>query len=216
VLPNDPINPLKDVWLRPRRVFRELATQPVGVVDYLLGAAQGVVNCLALYRTQGAGLHDSVEEILGKSFLFGPFAGIASLFVMGFIYGRLGRRAGGASKRPQVFHVLAYGGVPVLVSLGLWVLTALLAGESTFVETPRADIEIFVVLLLHAQFIAYILLQVWSVVLQVMGFSELLAITIAKALGLLVMGQILLWVGLAMLLLLLVILFPNLMSVPST
>ena len=48
MLPTEPIRPLKDVWLRPRRVFRELAAYPVGITDYLLAAAQGVGNFLAL------------------------------------------------------------------------------------------------------------------------------------------------------------------------
>ncbi len=60
MLPTEPIRPLKDVWLRPRRVFREMATHRVGVLDYVLAAAQGIGNFLALYRTQGAGARSSV------------------------------------------------------------------------------------------------------------------------------------------------------------
>ena len=39
-----------------------MAARPVGVVDYLLAAIQGVGNFMALYRTQGAGATSSVEE----------------------------------------------------------------------------------------------------------------------------------------------------------
>jgi len=123
VLPTEPIRPLKDVWLRPRRVFRELASRPVGIVDYLLAAAQGIGNFLALYRTEGAGANNSVEQILGNSFAYGAVAGVASLLLMAVIYGRLGARAGGKSTTNQVVHVLAYGGVPMVASLALWVLT---------------------------------------------------------------------------------------------
>lgn len=189
MMPTEPVHPLKDVWLRPRRVFRELASRPIGALDYVLAAAQGIVNFLALFRTQGAGAHSTVAEILGESFLFGPIGGVVGLFLFAAIYGRLGTRAGGTSTRSQVVHVLAYGGVPVVASLGIWVLTALLAGESTFVETPRADVEGFVVLLLHVQFIAYVLLLLWSIVLQVMGFSEIQGIATPKAFWVWVLGQ---------------------------
>jgi hypothetical protein len=171
-------------------VFRELATSPIGIVDYLLAAAQGIGNFLALYRTQGAGAHNSVEQILANSFVYGAVAGVASVFLMAVIYRRLGARAGGKSTLNQVVHVLAYGSVPLVASLALWVLTALLAGEATFVETPRADLEGFLVLLLHVQFIAYVLLQVWSVVLQVMGFSEIQGLATRKAFGVWLLGQI--------------------------
>jgi hypothetical protein len=189
VLPSDPIRPLKDVWLRPRRVFRELAARPVGITDYLLAAAQGVGNFLALYRTQEAGTHNSAAEILENSFAYGAVAGVASLFLMALIYRRLGNRAGAQSTTHQVIHVLAYGGVPMAASLVIWVLTALLAGDATFVETPPADLEGFLVLLLHAQFISYVLLLIWSIVLQVMGFSEIQGLTVRKAFGVWVLGQ---------------------------
>ncbi|HXA35042.1 MAG TPA: YIP1 family protein [Steroidobacteraceae bacterium] len=190
MLPTEPIRPLKDVWLRPRRVFRELAAQPVGVTDYLLMSAQGIGNFLALYRTEGAGAHSSVAQILLNSFAYGAIAGVASLFLMAMIYRRLGARAGGKSTTDQVIHVLAYGGVPMVASLAIWVVTALLAGEDTFVETPRGDIEGFLLLLLRLQFASYVLLLLWSIVLQVMGFSEIQGLATRKAFGVWVLGQI--------------------------
>jgi Yip1 domain len=190
VLPTDPIRPLKDVWLRPRRVFRELAAQPLGIADYLLAAAQGVGNLLALCRHVGAGAHSSVEAILAISFAYGAVSGVVSVYLMAIIYGRLGLRAGGKSTTTQVIHVLAYGGVPMAASLAVWVLTALLAGEATFVETPRADLEAFLALLLHLQFISYVLLFIWSIVLQVMGLSEIQGVTTRKAFGVWFLGQI--------------------------
>jgi hypothetical protein len=211
VLPTEPIRPLKDVWLRPRRVFRELAPLPVGIADYLLAAAQGIGNFLALYRTEGAGAHSSVEEILAKSFAYGAVAGVASLYLMAVIYGRLGTRAGGKSTTSQVIHVLAYGGVPMAVSLAIWVLTALLAGEATFVETPRADIESFLALLLHVQFISYVLLLIWSIVLQVMGLSEIQGLATRKAFGVWVLGQIIGFLASLFVALIIDTLFPGLL-----
>ena len=211
VPPTEPVRPLKDVWLRPRRVFRELATRPVGVVDYVLASAQGVGNFLALNRTQSAGAHRSVEEILASSFGYGAIAGIASMLLMAVIYARLGARAGGTSGTKPVIHVLAYGGVPLVASLGLWVLTALLAGEATFVDTPRADVEVFPALLLHVQFIAYVLLLIWSIVLQVMGFSEIQALATGKAFGIWVLGQLIGFLASLFLAFLVEALFPGLL-----
>jgi Yip1 domain len=211
VLPTEPIRPLKDVWLRPRRVFRELAARPVGIADYLLAAAQGIGNFLALYRTEGAGAHSSVEHILANSFAYGAIAGVASLFLMAVIYGRLGARAGGKSTTNQVIHVLAYGSVPLVASLAMWVLTALLAGEAAFVETPRADVEGFLVLLLHVQFISYVLLLIWSIVLQVMGFSEIQGLTTRRALGVWVLGQVIGFLASLFLALVVEALFPGIL-----
>jgi hypothetical protein len=192
-------------------VFRELATRPVGIIDYLLAAAQGIGNSLALYRTVGAGAHGSVAEILGNSFAYGAVAGVVSLFLMAFIYGRLGGRAGGKAGTGQVMHVLAYGATPMAASLAIWVLTALAAGEATFVETPRADVEGFLALLLHLQFMSYVFLLVWSIVLQVMGFSEIQGFAIRKAFGVWVLGQVLGFLASLPLALLVELLFPGLL-----
>jgi hypothetical protein len=187
----EPIRPLKDVWLRPRRVFRELATWPVGAADFLLAAAQGVANSTMVYRTQLAGTNASAAEILSRSFIFGPLAGVVSIYLFAAIYGRLGARAGGKSARNQVFHVLAYGGVPVAASLILWIFTALLVGEAAVVDRPGVELDGFVAFVLRAQFVSYMLLLLWSFVLQVMGFSEILGLATRKAFGVWVLGQLL-------------------------
>ncbi len=213
VMPTEPmreaIRPLQDVWLRPRRVFRELALQPIGVVDYLLGAAQGMVGWLALSREQNAGATSSVAAIFGRALCLGSIAGIAGLFIMGAIYTRLGRRVGGTSARNPVFHVLAYGGVPVAGSLGLWLLTALLAGEATFMQAPRPDVEGFIALVLRLQFVAYVLLTIWSVLLQVMGFSEIEGLATRKAFGMWLLGQLIGLLAVTCLILLIILFLPS-------
>jgi hypothetical protein len=209
VLPTEPIRPLHDVWLRPRRVFRELALRPIDALDYVLGAAQGIAGWLALSRAVNAGATSSVGEIFGKALVLGSLAGIASLFLMGAIYARLGSHSGRTAARNQVVHVLAYGGVPLAASLIVWVFTALLTGEVTFEQVPRADVEGFVALLLRMQFIAYVLLTVWSVVIQVMGLSEIQGLATRRALGVWVLGQLIGILALLFLVILIATLFPN-------
>jgi hypothetical protein len=208
------IRPIRDVWLRPRRVFRELATQPIGVNDYLLAAAQGLATAVMVYRTQLSASGATAGEILGTAFIFGPIGGVVSMYLFAAIYGRLGARAGGKSARNQVFHVLAYGGVPVAASLVLWIFTALVVGEAAIVEKPGVEVDGFVAFVLHAQFAAYILLLFWSIVLQVMGFSETLGLTTRKAFAVWVLGQLLWLLAAFFLSILITILFPGL--VPRT
>jgi hypothetical protein len=198
-LPPTPIRPLHDVWLKPRRVFRELADKPIGATDYLLGAAQGMVSWLFLSREQGAGATSSLGQIFGTAVIVGPIAGIAGLYIMTAIYARLGRRAGGVSTRNQVFHVFAYSSVPLLASLAVWVVTALLAGEMAFIKTPRADTEPFIDWLLQGQLIIHGLLIAWSYLLQVMGFSEVEGLATGRAFKIWVLGQVLIALALLVL-----------------
>jgi hypothetical protein len=172
-------------------VFRELATRPIGAADYLLAASQGIATSIMVYRTQLAGPNAGTADILETSFVFGPLGGVVSMYLFAAIYGRLGQRAGGTTTRNQVFHVLAYGGMPVAASLLVWMFTVLLVGEAAVVQRPGAEIDGFVSFVLRAQFASYMLLWLWSVVLQVMGFSEILGLTTRKAFGVWVLGQVL-------------------------
>jgi Yip1-like protein len=205
----EPIHPLKDVWLRPRRVFRELAARPIGTADYLLAATQGVATSIMVSRTQSAGSNVGTAEILGSALIFGPLAGVVSMYLFAAIYARLGTRAGGKSTRNQVFHVLAYGGIPVAASLILWMFTALLVGEAAVVERPGVEIDGFVAFVLRVQFTSFVLLLLWSFVLQVMGFSEILGLATRKAFGVWVLGQVLGLLFYLFLLLLIAVLFPG-------
>ena len=185
------VRPLHDVWLRPRRVARELASTPIGRADYLLGAAQGVLNWLVLSRVQSVGASAGVATILGRALVAGPIAGILGMLLMAAVYLRLGRRAGGTATRAQIVHVLAYSGVPMLASLLLWLLTTALAGRAVFFATPRAGLEPFVLLLLRLQIVVHGILVGWSLLLQVMGLSEAERLPIGRAFGIWVLGQVL-------------------------
>ena len=155
----------------------------------MLGAAQGIVGMLGYCRATNFGAKFGLGEIFFTAGLTGAVFGIASLHIMAAIYARLGSRVGRLTTRRQAVHVLAYGSVPMAASLGIWLLTALIAGEVTFVQAPK-DVDDFVDVLLGMQFLSYVLLLLWSVVLQVMGFSEIFAVSNVKAFVTWVLGQV--------------------------
>jgi Yip1 domain len=194
-------------------VFRELATRPIDAADYVLAATQGIASSIMFYRTQLTGSNVGTAEILGRSIIFGPLGGVVSMYLLAAIYGRLGTRAGGKTTRNQVFHVLAYGGMPVAASLLVWIFTALLVGEAAVVERPGVEIDGFVSFVLRVQLASYLLLWLWTIVLQVMGFSEILGLTTRKAFGVWVLGQVLALLLTLFFWILIAVLFPGI--VPS-
>ena len=193
--PRPPLRPLQDVWLKPRRVFRELGARPIGLGDYLLAAVQGIVSVLVLSRGQSLGAKMGVAQVLGEAALVGPFAGILGVFFLAAIYTRLGRRVGGQGTRPQIVHVFAYGGVPMLASLILWLLVAELTGASSFMETPSAALPLFLRIVLRLQMLTHGLLVLWSSLLQVMGLSEMQGTSVRRAFGMWLLGQLITWIA---------------------
>jgi hypothetical protein len=191
-----------------------LATHPIGATDYILAAAQGMATSVMVYRTQLSGTGTTAAQLLGSALIFGPLGGVVSMYLFAAIYGRLGKRVAGQSARNQVFHVLAYGGIPVAASLILWIFTALLVGDAAIVNTPGVEVDGFVAFVLRVQFTAYLLLALWSIVLQVMGFSETLGLATRRAFAVWVLGQLLGLLAFLFLSILIAILFPGI--VPPT
>jgi hypothetical protein len=191
-----------------------LAAHPIGATDYILAAAQGMATSVMVYRTQLSGTGTTAGQLLGSALIFGPLGGVVSMYLFAAIYGRLGKRVAGQSARNQVFHVLAYGGIPVAASLILWIFTALLVGDAAIVNTPGVEVDGFVAFVLRVQFTAYMLLALWSIVLQVMGFSETLGLTTRRAFAVWVLGQLLGLLAFLFLSVLIAILFPGI--VPPT
>ena len=210
----DPIRPLKEVWLRPRRVFRALAGQPLSFTDYALVSALGIANCLASYRSQSAEVHHGLGEVLLNSLIFGVILGIASTFLFAGICARLGPREGGSLSRTAVFHVLAYGGIPVVAAFGVWGLAIMLVGDAAAVAAP-VQLDGFQTLILLLEVLASAFLGLWSVTLQVMGLSELLEVPIGKALRIWLLGRLLWIIAILMIVLLVAILFPGVLPVTN-
>ena len=183
------MNAFQEVWVRPRKVFRELSSQPIGVVDYGLSAAQGVVGILALARMSNLGLTTDVTQIFIKAIIQGSLSGIAIIWIQAWIYTWMGRRVGGVANRTQVIHVLAYGSAPLAGSLAIWCIAALLLGPNAFIEKVGGETDTFVVLLMYAQIIAHVLLAIWSAILQIMGLSEAHRLPTRGATGTWLLGQ---------------------------
>ena len=94
-----------------------------------------------------------------------------------------------------------------MTSIG-WVLAALLAGGATFEDNPPPEVETFIALLVRIQFLTYMVLAAWSVVIQVMGLSEVQGLTTRKAFGLWALGQLIGFLALLFLMILVTTLIP--------
>lgn len=207
----DLIHPLKDVWLRPRRVFRALSKQRVGPMDYLLAAAQGIASC-TIFSFQTPELRAVAWNIIALV----PIAGVFGALFCSYVYSRLGARVGGSGSRDEIFHVLAYSGVPQVASVLLWLMTFLLLGEAPWLDKPGIQVDGFIWIVTRIQFGISILLFAWSYLLQVMGFSEVLGLNLRKSFALWGLGQLVSALVVFFLLVFLAMLFPQLLPTPAS
>lgn len=172
-------------------MFRELGKSPIGPTDYLLAAVQGIGNYFFILQMQPTGtvVTTTVQEVMLGSLLFGPFAGILGTWLYTVIYSRLLSKDGASVARPQVFHVLAYGGVPMALSALLWGGLYVLLGDAALPEGPGHHPDSFVLIIVRAQLLLTGFLYFWSTLLQVMGLSEISNERLRRSFVLWAMGQ---------------------------
>lgn len=184
------IHPLRDVWLRPRRVFRELASSALGPANFALAALQGVCNYLLLFRLEPDPKLET-PLLLSNALLYGAVTGLIVTACYAVLYALIGARIGRKLTRRSAFHVLSYGSVPVATALLVTAAGALLVGDAVLVPKEPAQLDAFVLIMARLQLTLVILLYLWSYLLQVMGLSELLAVPVRRAFGLWLLGQVL-------------------------
>ena len=206
----DPIHPLKDVWLRPRRVFRALSKQPIGPLDYILAAAQGIASC-TIFAVHTPEVRASVWKIIA----WGPVAGVFSTLIYTLIYTRLGMRVGGSGKREEIFHILAYSGVPQMAWVLLCIVTCLVLGEAPWPAETGNEVDGFVWIVARIELGIGYLMFAWSYLLQVMGFSEIFGLNMRKSLALCLLGQLICTLLAIFALGFLLSLFPQLLPKPT-
>lgn len=175
-------------------------------MDYLLAAAQGVAGC-TIFTLQTPEMRTVAWNIMALA----PVASMFGVWFYTLIYSRLGMRVGGSGNRPQIFHILAYSGVPQVAAMLLWVLTFLLLGEAPWLDKPGSEVEGFVWIVARVQFGISVLLFAWSYLLQVMGFSEIFGLDVRKSFALWALGQLICALVVLFLVILLAVLFPQLL-----
>ena len=186
---NERIQPLRDVWLRPRRVFRELASAALGPANFGLAALQGICNYLLLFRLPDQKLEAPL--LLSNALIFGAITGITVTACYAVVYALIGKRIGRKLTRRAAFQVLSYGSVPVATALLVTAAGALLVGDAVLVPKEPAQLDGFVLIVARLQLTLVVLLYLWSYLLQVMGLSELMAVTVRRAFGVWLLGQVL-------------------------
>lgn len=177
-------NPWLTMWTRPRRTVRTLVeTRPDHLVLLLAGlAGVGQVLDRASFRSMGDDY--SITMILVAAVVLGPVFGIISLHVGAALIRWTGSWLGGSASTEHVRTALAWGGLPQVVGVFLWVPAFLLFGEELFTTaTPRLEASGGLAALMVLYGLTSIVLGVWSIVLVLKGVGETHGFSAWRALG---------------------------------
>lgn len=196
--------PWKDIWFQPRRTIQDIIDTDPRYDVLPLAALVGISNALDRASLKNAGDTLDLAVIIGICVVGGAVSGLITLFLFGWLLEASGRWLGGRGSQLNLRAAMAWGSLPVICTLPLWIPQIVLYGKEIFSqEAPRigGDPVPFTILLL-----VELVLAVWGVVLVLKCIGQVQGFSAWRALGNLLLATLLIVVPLLLLLVLLTVL----------
>lgn len=185
------------VLASPRAVFPKLAEKPSLVSTIILASIWGIERNFNELFKHAVPLSDAkpLLEVFGANVVFGILFGISVIWLASWVFAWSSRRLGGALSASAMRTILAWSGVPkVLTLLGLFGLFAAL-GQSFLSQDQTSLLKSFPALV-GVFVLVQLVCSIWTVVLGVVGLSELSKLSIWKSIGVYALGGVILLVPL--------------------
>lgn len=175
-------SPLLTIWIRPRETVRRLAASDPTTAVIVVAWLSGMVDTLQTSAMKGNTKAGWGPFVVGMAVLAGPLFGFAHFCGAGRLLAMIGGWLGGRSDVASTRMALAWGSVPEVAGLALWIPALASFGEELFMrETPSLDGHPWALLLMAAFFLLQGVLYVWSWVLKLAALAEIQGISAGRA-----------------------------------
>ena len=159
-------SPFRTIWTRSRDTVRTIITNDPELHVVALACLAGIGEALDRASMRNTGDRMSMSVIIAVACILGPLGGLLSLWIFSHLIRWTGSWIGGTASREHLKTAIAWGYVPIVFALPIWIPELLLFGSDNFTkETPRVDAHP----VLWIPFIVLTLLEsalgVWTLVL---------------------------------------------------
>jgi hypothetical protein len=125
------------MWIAPRATMRRILDAGPGASTWVLAALLGVSQALDQAANHDAGATHGLATVLGLSVVVGALAGPVVVLLLGALARWTGSWLGGTGSAAEVRAALAWGQVPSVTAIPLWIPVVLVGGREVFVAHPE-------------------------------------------------------------------------------
>ncbi|MBX7245594.1 MAG: YIP1 family protein [Candidatus Sumerlaeaceae bacterium] len=172
-------SPFRTIWTSPRETIRRIVANDPEFYVIFLTCLVGIQGSLDRASARSLGDKWPVPFIIGLACTAGPVGSLLSLWLFSHLIRWTGRWLGGTAIREHIRTAIAWGYVPVVFSLPLWIPELALFGSELFTEeTPRLDSQPELLISFLAFCAVEVVLGLWALVLfcntiaEVQGFRS--------------------------------------------
>jgi hypothetical protein len=177
------VSPWRSIWLRPRETIRRIVDSDPSKRVLLLAVLEGIGQSLDRASLRNVGDRLSLPGVLLLCTIVGTIFGPALLYLGGALVRWTGSWLGGQASAAHVRAAIAWGLVPDVWALLLWIPELLLFREELFTSrTPRIDDEPLLALALLGSAAVQIVAVLWSAVTVLKCVGEVHRFSAWKAL----------------------------------
>jgi hypothetical protein len=168
-----PFNPWLSMWTRPRRTLRRILDSNPGRHVLLLAMLLGVSGVLdnAVLRSAGDAL--AWPTIVLIAVVAGPIGGVIGIYLWGWVVHTTGRWLKGRAAMHEVRAAIAWGNMPALWALPLYIPEIALFGQEQFTSTmPRVEASPPLLFTMIGLSLVEVVIGVWAVVTLIRSVAE--------------------------------------------
>jgi len=177
------------MWFAPRRTLRAILDSGDRRAVLPLAALLGISQALDQAANHDAGARAGLAGILGAGILAGVVAGPLALLAAGWLLRWTGSWLGGRGSAAEVRTALAWGQVPAVSALPLWVPVVLAGGRQVFRAEP--DLPASAAFTVLACGLAMAAAALWGAVTTVLCVAEAHRFSGWRGLGSVLLGVLL-------------------------
>lgn len=194
-----PFHPFKDIWLHPRRAIQAVVDRNPEYQVMPLAVLTGISNALDRAVMKNAGDNLELPIIIGASIGGGILGGVLMLYVFGWLLKVTGKWIGGKSESENLRAAIAWGSVPIVCTLPLWIPMIFIYGKETFSSSMPTMLSnpapYFVISAVEFVLAIWSLVASLKCIAQVQGFSSWKALGNLLLAAMAIIGPVLVLIG---------------------
>ena len=178
------LNPWVSMWTKPRETIQQIVDSDPTQLVLALAVGAGISNALDRAYMREMGDHYELPILLVIVIFAGIIGGIVMLYLGAALIRWTGTWIGGEASSVNIRAAIAWGNVPLIWGLLLWIPQFALLGDEVFKsQSTRLDSSDTVALAILGVAVAEIVVGIWALVVMTKTVGQVQGFSAWKALG---------------------------------